>query len=33
LISQAEATARGFDLVREARAGRVCFHLLQPRVA
>lgn len=33
VISQAEATARGFELVRKARAGRVCFHLLRPRVA
>ena len=33
LIAPAEAAARGLDLLREARAGRVCFHLLRPRVA
>ena len=33
LIAPIDATARGFELLRSARAGRVCFHLLQPRVA
>jgi 16S rRNA (guanine(966)-N(2))-methyltransferase RsmD len=30
LISAADAAARGLEVVRSARAGRVCFHLLQP---
>jgi 16S rRNA G966 N2-methylase RsmD len=33
LIAPAEAGVRGLDVVRAARAGRVCFHLLQPRIA
>ena len=33
LISPAEAAARGLEVVRSARAGRVCFHLLQLRNA
>jgi 16S rRNA (guanine(966)-N(2))-methyltransferase RsmD len=33
LISEADAAAHGLDVVRAARAGRVCFHLLQPRNA
>ncbi len=33
MISPAEAAARGLDVVRSARAGRVCFHLLQLRNA
>jgi 16S rRNA (guanine(966)-N(2))-methyltransferase RsmD len=33
LIAPADAEARGLDIVRAARAGRVCFHLLQPRNA
>ena len=33
LISPAEAAARGLEVVRSASAGRVCFHLLQPRNA
>ncbi len=32
-IDDAMAAARGLDVVRSARAGRVCFHLLQPRDA
>jgi 16S rRNA G966 N2-methylase RsmD len=33
MISPAGAAARGLDVVRSARAGRVCFHLLQLRNA
>ena len=33
LIAPADAEVRGLDIVRAARAGRVCFHLLQPRNA
>ncbi len=33
LIAPAQAAARGLEIVRAARAGRVCFHLLQPRDA
>ena len=33
LIAPADATLRALDIVRAARAGRVCFHLLQPRNA
>lgn len=33
LIAPAEAAAHGLELVRAARAGRVCFHLLQLRIA
>jgi 16S rRNA (guanine(966)-N(2))-methyltransferase RsmD len=33
LIAPAEAGVRGLDVVRAARAGRVCFHLLQLRNA
>jgi len=32
-IAPADAAARGLDLLRSARAGRVCFHLLQLRNA
>jgi len=32
-IPPAEAAARGLEVVRSARAGRVCFHLLQLRNA
>ena len=32
-IAAADAAARGLQLLRSARAGRVCFHLLQPRNA
>jgi 16S rRNA (guanine(966)-N(2))-methyltransferase RsmD len=32
-IAPADAEVRGLDIVRAARAGRVCFHLLQPRNA
>ncbi len=32
-IEAAEAAACGLDIVRAARAGRVCFHLLRLRVA
>jgi 16S rRNA (guanine(966)-N(2))-methyltransferase RsmD len=32
-MAPADAGVRGLDIVRAARAGRVCFHLLQPRVA
>jgi len=31
-IAPAEAARHGLDIVRSARAGRVSFHLLQPRV-
>lgn len=30
LIAPADAAAHGLELLRAARAGRVCFHLLQP---
>jgi 16S rRNA (guanine966-N2)-methyltransferase len=33
LIAPADAVAQGFELVRAARAGRVCFHLLRLLVA
>ena len=33
LIAPADAGAHGLDVVRSARAGRVCFHLLQLRIA
>jgi 16S rRNA G966 N2-methylase RsmD len=33
LIAPADAAAHELELVRSARAGRVCFHLLQPRIA
>lgn len=33
LIAAADADARGLEAVRSARAGRVCFHLLQLRNA
>jgi len=33
LIAAADAAAHGLELVRSARAGRVCFHLLQLRIA
>lgn len=33
LIAPAQADARELEIVRAARAGRVCFHLLQPRNA
>ncbi len=32
LIAAADAAAHGLEVVRSARAGRVCFHLLQLRV-
>jgi 16S rRNA (guanine(966)-N(2))-methyltransferase RsmD len=32
-IAPAGASAYGLELVRSARAGHVCFHLLQPRIA
>ena len=32
-IAPADAAVHGLELVRSARAGRVCFHLLQPRIA
>jgi 16S rRNA (guanine(966)-N(2))-methyltransferase RsmD len=32
-LAPADAAARGLDLLRSARAGRVCFHLLQLRNA
>jgi 16S rRNA G966 N2-methylase RsmD len=32
-IAPAEAAAQGLEVVRSARAGRVCFHLLQVRNA
>jgi 16S rRNA (guanine(966)-N(2))-methyltransferase RsmD len=32
-ITPADADMRGLDIVRAARAGRVCFHLLQARNA
>jgi 16S rRNA (guanine(966)-N(2))-methyltransferase RsmD len=32
-IVPADAAAHGLEIVRAARAGRVCFHLLQPRNA
>ena len=32
-IAPDEAAAKGLEVVRSARAGRVCFHLLQPRIA
>ena len=32
LITGADAAAHGLELVRSARAGRVCFHLLQLRI-
>jgi len=31
-IDDATAAAHGLELVRAARAGRVCFHLLRPRI-
>jgi len=33
LVTGADATARGLEVVRSARAGKVCFHLLQLRIA
>lgn len=33
LIAPVDAVAHGLEVVRSARAGRVCFHLLQPRIA
>jgi 16S rRNA (guanine966-N2)-methyltransferase len=33
LIAAVDAAAHGLALLRSARAGRVCFHLLQPRIA
>lgn len=32
LIAPADAQAQGLEVLRAARAGRVCFHLLQPRI-
>ncbi len=32
-IASSEAAAHRCELVRSARAGRVCFHLLRPRIA
>jgi 16S rRNA (guanine966-N2)-methyltransferase len=32
LIADAEAAGHGLEVVRSARAGRVCFHLLQLRI-
>jgi len=32
LITAADAAAHGLEVVRSARAGRVCFHLLQLRI-
>jgi 16S rRNA (guanine(966)-N(2))-methyltransferase RsmD len=32
-IAPADAAAHGLELLRAARAGRVCFHLLQLRIA
>jgi 16S rRNA (guanine(966)-N(2))-methyltransferase RsmD len=33
LIAPADAEVLGLEIARAARAGRVCFHLLQPRIA
>ena len=33
LIAPVDAAAHRLDVLRSARAGRVCFHLLQPRIA
>jgi 16S rRNA (guanine(966)-N(2))-methyltransferase RsmD len=33
LIAAADAAVHRLEVLRSARAGRVCFHLLQPRIA